>query len=227
MIMWAGILIGIVFAWIAYKVGLYEMWAALFNILIAVYLAVYLAPAFSNFTESAEGSYSNMVLMAGIAVGAFVVLQGASYLFLTGQVSVSFPRIIDTVVAASIGFLAGFLVWSFIAVLIYVSPISRMSFVQSIGLAEPQANKSYVSWWCGLINTFASNDEGYGPQDAIGELAKAAGDRTAPRKSRPRKGTGRPGTVTAVDGNEPPKTTRTAVEKLGPPPEADLEDIIL
>jgi hypothetical protein len=225
MIMWAGILIGILFAWIAYKVGLYEIWAAFFNILIAIYLSLYLAPVFSNSPESAEGSYRNMVLMAGIAVGTFVILEGASYLFLTGQVSISFPRIIDTVVAASIGFLAGFLVWSFVAVLIYVSPISRMSFVQSMGLAEPQANKSYVSWWCGLINSFASNDEGYVPKDAIGELAKAAGDRTVPTRSRPRPG--RPGTATIVDPNKPPKTVRTEVEKLGPPPEADLQDIIL
>lgn len=41
MAFWIGLLVAIIFAAMAIKVGLYETWAMLFNIIISVYLAVF------------------------------------------------------------------------------------------------------------------------------------------------------------------------------------------
>ena len=176
MVFWIGILVGGLFAWFALKMSFYEIWTMLFNIVISVYLAVFLRPAIAAIVPSAgDTPAGDAMTMFAVAIGSFLVLHGISYTFLTGQFSVSFPKIFDTLGTGLLGFLAGFLVWSFVSILICITPVSQNTFVREIGFGNQieQANIQYVSWWCNSVNALVSSpNNGYTTEQAISKLLK-------------------------------------------------------
>jgi len=174
MVFWLAILGGGLFAWLAVKQGFYDTWAMLFNIVIAIYMAVFLTPVITELIPGIdEMSYSTALTLIVIAAGVFFILFGISYTLITGQFNVTFPRIFDVVFAGLLGFLAGFLVLSFAAFLICVTPISENKCLKEIGLSSQsqQANISYICWWCDLVNNFvASEDSHYTAEKMINSL---------------------------------------------------------
>ncbi len=171
MVFWLAILSGGIFAWYAVKLGFYDTWAILFNIVISVYVAVFLTPVVAEFVPAVgDASFCNALTSIAIAVGTFFILCGISYTFITGQFSVSFPKVFDVLFAGLLGFLTGFLVLSFVAFLICITPISQNKFAKEIGLnrQSQQANMSYICWWCDLVNgVVASKDSDYTAKKAI------------------------------------------------------------
>jgi hypothetical protein len=162
MVFWAGILAAAFFAWLAVKIGFYETWTMLFNIVISIYLSVFLTPAITTMVPAAsDTAYGNALTLITVAAGAFLVLHGVSYSFLTGRFSVWFPRPIDNVGSGLLGFLAGFLVWSFLALVISASPVSQTSFAQDIGLKNTvgQTSVPYVAWWCDMVNAVVATGD--------------------------------------------------------------------
>jgi len=160
MVFWAIILVSGLFAWLAIKMRFYEMLAMLFNIVISVYVAVFLTPVIVDIVPAAgDTPYGNALTLAATAVATFLILHGISYTFLTGQFSVPFPKIFDTLFAGLLGFLAGFLILSFAAFIITVTPISQNRFASKAGFnrQSQQANISYICWWCDLVNWVVSS----------------------------------------------------------------------
>lgn len=181
MIFWLSIIAGGVFAFIAIRIGFYEMWAMLFNIVISIYLAVFLRPAVQNIAAVGDTLYSNALTMLVIAVVSFLVLHGVSYVFLTGQFSIPFPKIFDTLGTGVLGFLAGFLVWSFLSFLIGITPISQISIVKEIGFGGQfqRTNVPYLCWWCNLVNgVVSSRGSSYTTEQAVNGLLEKAEKRT-------------------------------------------------
>lgn len=180
MIFWAAILAGGLFAWLAVKRGFYEIWAMLFNIVVSIYLAICLTPVFVELIPaSRETSYCNALCMIVIAIGSFAVLHGISYVFLTGQFTFSFPKAFDVFLSGLLGFLAGFLVLSFTALVVTVMPFAQNEFVKDLGLRaeSQQANLSGIRKACGFVNWFVSvNDAEQTPQQAISWLLDIAKD---------------------------------------------------
>lgn len=171
MIFWIGILIAVFCAWMAVKMGFYGMWALMFNIVVSIFLSVELYPVFGKLVPaSSETDYGAVFTIIAIAVGVFVVIQGASYSFIVGQFKVSFPVIFDNVLSGVLGFLAGFLLWSFITFLIVVSPVSEGSFMKKIELSS-QVEKStvpYMCWWCDFVGDFVRQKDKEGSsKDAV------------------------------------------------------------
>jgi len=170
MVFWAGILAAAFFAWLAVKIGFYETWTMLFNIVISIYLSVFLTPAITTMVPAASGTaYGNALTLITVAAGAFLILHGVSYSFLTGRFSVWFPRPIDNVGSGLLGFLGGLLVWSFLALVISVSPLSQAGFAQDIGLRNSveQTNVSYIAWWCDLVNAVVATGDGKRPTQEV------------------------------------------------------------
>ncbi|MCK4751864.1 MAG: hypothetical protein KAS75_00355 [Planctomycetes bacterium] len=185
MAFWLGILVAAAFAWSAIKIGFYETWAMLFNIVIAVYLAVFIGPAVANIPAAANTPFGNIIAIAATAILAFAILQSISYLFITGHVTVPFPKIFDILGAAFLGFLAGFLVWSFASLLIFLTPISQNTFIKDIGFGDQfsQANIPYISWWCDLVNNVvAFEDNQYTTQRIIDGLVKSVEKTRTPKR---------------------------------------------
>jgi hypothetical protein len=160
MVFWASILAGGLFAWFAVKMGFYETWAMLFNIVISIYVAVFLTLVIVDIIPAAgDTSYGNAMTLAAAAIGTFLILHGISYIFLTGQFSVSFPKPFDILFAGLLGFLTGFLLSSFAALIITLTPISQSGFASRAGLniRSQQANISYICWWCDLVDLIAAS----------------------------------------------------------------------
>lgn len=159
MVFWLGILTGGLFIWFAMKIGFYEMLAMFLNIVISIYVAIFLSPVILDIIpEAGDIPCSNAFALAVLGVGTFFVLYGITYVFLTGQFKVSFPKSFDILLAGVLGFLAGFLVLSFAAFVITITPISQNRFVKQVGLNRnsQQANISYICFWCDLVNSIVS-----------------------------------------------------------------------
>lgn len=176
MAFWFGILVAGLFAWFAVGIGFYEMWVMLFNIVISIYLAVFLRPIIVNIPAVGDTPYSNALTMIAIALASFSILHGISYTFITSQFKVSFPRIFNTLGTGFLGFLAGFLVWNFVSFLIFITPISQDTFVRGIGFNKQfqQSNVSVICRWGDLVNTVVSSqDSEYTTEQAVSELLKS------------------------------------------------------
>ncbi len=162
MVFWAGILVGGLFIWFAVKIGFYEMWATLFNIVISIYIAIFLSPIILDVVPEAKNMpCCNALALLVSAIGTYLILYGITNIFLTGQFKVSFPKIFDILFTGVLGFLAGFLVLSFIALLITTTPISKNRFVSQAGFNKQsqQTNISYICWWCDLVNSIVSSPD--------------------------------------------------------------------
>jgi len=222
MLFWAGILIGIFFAWAAAKMGFYETWAMLFNTIISIYLAIYLRPTIADTVPAAGNSpYGDALVMIAVAIVFFLILHGMSYTFFTGQFTISFPRIFDTLGAGLLGFLGGFLVWSFICFLIWITPISQNNFVKEVGFGAQSEQRyvAYISRCCNLVNrVVASHNESSSTEAVLGGLLKGVEKKESDKlaeQSKPAKPAEPNDMETGIVEKEP----------LGPPPEADIENI--
>ncbi|MHC4084533.1 MAG: CvpA family protein [Planctomycetota bacterium] len=178
MVFWIGILCGCLFVWLAVKKGFYETWILLFNIIIAVYLAVFLGPVIANIVPIApKSAYNNALSMMIPGVGGFLILYGISSTLFTGQFSVPFTKTIDTCVSGFFGFLAGLLVWCFLSLLICITPIAQNTFVSELDFAGgfKQTGAPYVSWWCNRVHSItASKNSDVTSGEVISTLLKNA-----------------------------------------------------
>jgi hypothetical protein len=227
MVFWIGILIAVGFAYSAIKLGFYQAWTMLFNVVIAVYLGVMLGPAIAEFVPM-DSQYSKTLAVLAAGVGAFVVLHGISYVFLLGQFTVTFSRVLNTLGSALLGFLAGFLVWSFAVLVICTTPFCENVFVKEIGFDgktfEEAKMQPYLVWWCNLVDKVAAPGDGRaGTEQALrprsprlrsGQAGQAIKNLLTTPVKRSTKGiTGKSGLRGMTDVNEP---NQPAVQ---PPPE--------
>jgi hypothetical protein len=188
MIFWLGILAAAFCAWLAVRIGFYEMWAMLFNVLISVYLAVVLTPVIAEVVPAAaEPPIGAALTLIALAAGSFLILHVISYTFLTGQFRVTFPKILDNLGSGILGFLGGFLIWSFLTLVVSVTPLSQNAAARNIGFGPQitQTTAPYLSWWCDLVNTAAASPDVRQPaQETIARLlddtAKKAAEGTDP-----------------------------------------------
>ncbi len=178
MVFWIGILFGCLFVWLAVKKGFYETWILLFNIIIAVYLAVFLGPVVANIVPIApKSAYNNALCMMIPGIGGFLILYAISSTLFTGRFSVPFTKTIDTFAAGFFGFLGGLLIWCFLSLLICVTPISQNTFVSELDFVGgfKQTGAPYVSWWCNRVHSIvASKDSEVSGGEVISELIKSA-----------------------------------------------------
>ena len=160
MVFWAGILVAALFARLAIKIGFYETWAMLFNIAVSVYLGVSLMPILIEIVPSAGNTpYGSALTIFGIAIGAFLILHGISFVFFTGQFSVSLPKVLNIIGAGLLGFVAGFLVWGFVSFLVSTTPIFESAYMKQLDLGSQirQTSVPVVCWWCSFVNKIVSS----------------------------------------------------------------------
>jgi len=159
MVFWIAILAGAVFVWLAVRVGFYQSWGLLFNVVVSIYLAVFLAPAVADWAPASGGAsgYGLTLSLVALAGGCFAILYGLSYVFLTGQFSIPFPKVLDVLVAGLLGFLAGFLILSFTALVVTLSPLAQHKVLSTLGFnqQDQKANIACIAWCCDLVHSVA------------------------------------------------------------------------
>jgi hypothetical protein len=181
MVFWLDILIGGVFIWLAIKIGFYEIWALLFNIVISIYVAIFLTPVLLDIVPgSSDIPCCHAFSLAVLGGGTFLILYGITYVFLTGQFKVAFPKLFEILFTGILGFLAGFLVLSFAALVITMTPISQNRFVKQIGFnrESQQVNISYMCLWCDMVNSIVSSDTKITSKEAVEYLLSSAQPQT-------------------------------------------------
>ena len=202
---WLGILIAVIFALSARKMGFYHAWTILFNIVVAVYLAIRVAPAIEEFFPDAlSGQYCIALALLATGIAAFLILQAIAYALLIGQFEVTFPRVVTSFGSCLVGFLAGFLVWSFGTFAFYTTPLCQNQSVKELKIDtktfEEAKTQPYLVWWCNFLDKFiASADNPVSVKQAVKDILtkpadKAIADvnaRNASMRSQP------------VDANEP------------------------
>jgi hypothetical protein len=162
MVLWLTIFISGLFILLALKKGFYEIIILFFNILIPVYIAIFLTPTVLEFIPAAVFTKYNIILaMIVIAASAFTILYGINFVFLTSRFKVTFHKVFDLLFTGLIGFMTGFLVSSFIAFLICVTPFSQTDFVKRFGFGREaqKYNISYMCKLCDLVNFAVASKE--------------------------------------------------------------------
>jgi hypothetical protein len=148
MVFWIGILIAIIFALSAIKLGFYHAWTMLFNVLVAIYLAVRIGPFLEEFLPgSLSGQYSRALALMATGTGTFLILQAISYVLLIGQFEVTFPR------AATIA-----------TFVFCTTPFCQNQFVKEIGFNaksfQDDKMQSCLVSVCNLMDKFVASGEG-------------------------------------------------------------------
>lgn len=217
------ILAGMAFVGFAVKIGLYETWAMLFNIVISIYLAVFLAPAIADSINITDNTaYNNVLVMAAVAIVTFLLLHGSCYLLITGQSKIQLPKALDTIGSGLLGFLAGLLVWNFVILLIYVTPLSQSAFAKKVGLEPESAKAGYICWWCNRVNQIASGRYQGNAESLISRLLRSDAGQNQYAAA---KETGQDVQQITAEPAEPMQVSISKLERFGPPPEANAEEI--
>lgn len=219
MVFWIGILVGIVFVGFAVKIGFYEMWAMLFDIIIAVYLGVFLGPIIADLVPAAGKSlYGDTIGMIVTATVSFLILFGISYTFFTGQFTIYFPKVLNILVAGFLGFSAGFLVWSFLSFTVCIIPLDEKHTLNKLGFARQsqKASIAYLSRICSTVDAIVrpsgKKDTHQQTIDGMLNAAEIKAFEIAQRnKPKP-----------PPEPNEPQLTIE---EMLGPPPKIEISEI--
>jgi hypothetical protein len=218
MILWAGIVVAVMLAVGCAKRGLYETWALAFSSIMAIYIAIFAEPFASTALPSAsETPFGNMLVVAGLATGAFIILNGISLIFATGHFSVPFPKILDVGTAGLLGFATGFVLWNFGAFVVCNAPVFPKDFATTINYDERvrDFNVKVFSVPCNAVNMLVSANDSFTTQQAVKNLldkiAKTKAAKTALKTIKPR---------------EPaePNTLEQKREMIGPPPELESQD---
>jgi hypothetical protein len=188
MVFWIAILVGVLFVWLAIRMGFYETWVLFFNAVISIYLSVFLTPILIEWVPApgAAPSYHVALCMILLAGGSFAVLHGLSFIFLTSQYHIPFPRVFDSLLSGMLGFATGFLVFSFLGLVLTTTPLAENKIVGTLGLGRPSQpakdaqtrtaafkspNLSCLTRCCDLIHSFAGfHDPGITSQAAVQEL---------------------------------------------------------
>lgn len=212
MVFWIAVLTGALFVWLAVRRGFYETWALLFNILVSIYLSVFLAPAMARFVPMPGGAaWCTAISMLVLAGGAFALLHGVSWVFLTGQFSVRFPRLFDIVFSGVLGFAAGFLILSFAALALSTTPLARHKIVTTLGLSRDgqKANVVGIARSLDLIHAAARFADGGTTEAALTRLwdtsdTLAANDKPQPEPNEPNLAPPQPPQPQEDKGSRPP-----------------------
>ncbi|MBN1806673.1 MAG: CvpA family protein [Sedimentisphaerales bacterium] len=158
MLLLAGILVGGLCAWFAIKIGFYETWAMLFNIVVAIFTALFLARPIVNFLpeETVNIPCCEALVLLIVAVGSFLILHGITYILFTSQFNVPFPKIFDVLFAGLLGFLGGFIVLSFAALIIFITPLGKYA---AINKESVKNNMKSACWLLDGIHSIVSGSE--------------------------------------------------------------------
>jgi hypothetical protein len=178
MLFWMAVLTGALFAWIAVEIGFYATWIMLFNLVLSAYVAIFLSPVIiANIPAATSTPYGYALILISTASATLLIAYGICYACLSGELRAEFPRVFDNIAAGLLGFLSGFLVWSFVSFSVCLTPLTEISAFKTLGFEGPSqtTNTSYLCWWCDLVHAaVASSDTELTSEEAVSMLLAKA-----------------------------------------------------
>jgi len=190
MVLLAGILAGGFCIWFAVKIGFYETWAMLFNIVMAVYIALFLAQPVMDFLpeEASNIRCCEALTVTVLAIGSFLILHGITYILFTSQFKVTFPKLFDILFAGLLGFFGGFLLLSFAVLIIFLTPFGAYAGIEEDSV---EYNMSSAYWlFDGIHSVVSSPDNEIITEKVIKQLlnkSQSSAQNKNPQQSEPDK----------------------------------------
>ena len=191
MVLLAGILAGGFCIWLAVKIGFYETWAILLNAVIAIYIALFSArPIIKKFLPEDVTNIPccEALTLTVLMIGAFLILHGLTYILFTSQFKVTFPKIFDILFAGVLGFFGGFLLLSFAALIISLTPFGIYAGIEN---GSVEYNMSSAYWlFDGIHSIVSSPDNKITTKEVVGQLLNKPQPETQnkePRQTEPDK----------------------------------------
>jgi uncharacterized membrane protein len=133
MIFSLAVLVGVIFAVIGIRKGFFTMWLVLFNILVAIYLAVMLSDLIIQIRSDMDQlRYYLAACVAVIAAMTFVILQTITTSFFAEISECLCPKLFDTIGAAALGFLSGYFAFCFVFLVVCIMPFSKQPFMKGL-----------------------------------------------------------------------------------------------
>jgi hypothetical protein len=192
MIFWLAVLIGALFAWIGVQIGFYGMWIMFFNLVLSAYVALFLTPVIVSALPAAVETtfgYGYGLVLVVIAIATLLIAYGMCYACLSGQLRAEFPKAFDNIGAGILGFLTGFLVCSFVAFAVALTPVTQIDSLKPLGLDAPsqKTNTSYLCWCSNKLHSLVASSSTTltTSQHAVNYLLAKAG---VPAGGGPRRG---------------------------------------
>ena len=139
------VIVGIALAVVCVRKGFFPSWAIVFNVIVAVYATVMLAPVWVELI-SKQGApvdfrYHIVIAMIATAGMIFAVLQIIASTFITGTYVVAFPKLFDYIASATLGFLAGKIVASFLILILCITPLASKPYMEKFNLRSEETPK--------------------------------------------------------------------------------------
>ncbi|OQA02485.1 MAG: hypothetical protein BWY69_01072 [Planctomycetes bacterium ADurb.Bin401] len=132
------IIVAAVFAFWGYHKRLYPAWAFLFNVMVAVYLAVMLTPTILQSNSAGGiilnllGPWANSAVLLTIAALYLAVSQLASHFYLTNTYCISFPKWVDFGGGIVFAFLGGYILANIMLFALANTPLESNKYTSKI-----------------------------------------------------------------------------------------------
>jgi hypothetical protein len=150
MVFWIAILVGCITLYLATRMGFFDTLVLSFNILTSIYVGIYSActlidtvPATANFVCGVA------ITVSAISLICFLSLSGLSYVLLTGQFKVSFPKAFDVLLAGLLGCCTGVLLVSYLVFILSILP--PLKTVPCLDKANTKANIALLCLYCDQV----------------------------------------------------------------------------
>ncbi|HOT73402.1 MAG TPA: hypothetical protein PLX18_08570 [Anaerohalosphaeraceae bacterium] len=122
----AALFIGILFAWLGVKKGVYVMATAAFNFLISIYIGVLATPVLLKDNPVLENSsYYAAFCMLFLIAASFTVLHGVCFYLFLRQADCVFPIVFEKAGGGFFGFLIGYFLTAVLLLAVCMMPFCR------------------------------------------------------------------------------------------------------
>lgn len=157
MFLWLMIMVGVLFAFLGYKKGFFVMFATLFNLMFAIFVAVLSTPKLLSMNTGYEdsGYYAGASILL-LFILIFSVLQFFAYFYFLRDSDDLFPKLFDKAGAVILGFLCGYIICGLVFLTFAVMPCSVRAGAsdlcrreQFIRIARPPVQKvcEFLGWY--------------------------------------------------------------------------------
>ena len=123
MVFWIAVLAGCITLYLATRIGFFDTLVLSFNVLTSIYVGIYSTCALIDAVPAAANFVcGTAITVSAISLICFLFLHGLSYVLLTGQFKVSFPKLFDVLLSGALGFCTGILLVSYIVFILSILP---------------------------------------------------------------------------------------------------------
>lgn len=167
MVLWIMILVSVLTAWLGYKKGVFVMFATLFNLMFAIFIAVLSTPKLLSFSAGYEdsGNYAAASVML-VFILVFGVLQlFACFYFLRDREGL-FPKLFDKLGGLVFGFLCGYSICGILILSFCIMPYSTRADahhfcsreqLEKLSVPSVRAACNFLAWYS--LHCFEGNSE--------------------------------------------------------------------